>query len=218
MSFFYGIKTATLILREEIIVIDAGHGGIDGGVSGTITKAKESDLNLKYAISLKNVFEKQGYRIVLTRSTEDGLYGTAAAYLNEDSRKSQDMKRRKEIINQAEPVCVLSVHMNFFGKSSARGAQVFYNSSNPESKRLATAVQNKINNLNEEYVGRKITQLPGDYYIVKSIEYPSCIVECGFLSNPEDEKLLLNADYRERLVYEIGNGVLMYLKTRELQS
>jgi N-acetylmuramoyl-L-alanine amidase len=212
------VKTAAVTAGGEIIVVDAGHGGRDGGVSGTATKVRESDLNLKYAVLLKESLEKQGYRVVMTRSTEEGLYDAAATGggYNEESRKAQDMKRRKEIINDAKPACVVSLHMNFFGQSSVRGAQVFYNASNAESKKLAQCVQNKINTPNNKYAERNLSTLPGDYYIIKCTDYTSCIVECGFLSNKEDEKLLLNPAYQAELVYEITNGITVYLNTRDL--
>jgi N-acetylmuramoyl-L-alanine amidase len=218
LSLFYGVKTAAIASSGEIIVVDAGHGGRDGGVSGTVTKVKESDLNLKYAILLKSALEKQGYRVVMTRSTEEGLYDAAADFgaANEETRKSRDMKKRKEIINEAKPACVVSLHMNFFGQSAVRGAQVFYNASSAESKKLSQSVQNKLNLLNEKYAERKVSTLYGDYYIVKCTDYTSCIVECGFLSNKEDEKLLLSPAYQSELVYEITNGIIVYLNTRDL--
>jgi N-acetylmuramoyl-L-alanine amidase len=212
------VKTAAVTAGGEIIVVDAGHGGRDGGVSGTATKVRESDLNLKYAFLLKEALERQGYRVVMTRSTEDGLYDAAAEYgaVSEESRKSRDMKKRREIINEAKPACVVSLHMNFFGQSSVRGAQVFYNSANAESKKLSQSVQGKINALNDKYAERSASTLAGDYYIIKCTEYTSCIVECGFLSNKEDEKLLLSSAYQAELVYEITNGIIVYLNTRGL--
>jgi N-acetylmuramoyl-L-alanine amidase len=218
LSLFYGVKTAAIRVRGEIIVVDAGHGGRDGGVSGTATKVKESDLNLKYAFLLKDSLEKQGYRVVMTRSAEEGLYDAAAEYgvYNEESRKSRDMKKRKEIINEAKPACVVSVHMNFFGQSSVRGAQVFYNASNKASKKLSQSVQSRINVLNNKYAEKNATTLAGDYYIIKCTEYASCIVECGFLSNAEDERLLLSSAYQAELIYELTNGIIIYLNTRDL--
>ncbi|MDR2090264.1 MAG: N-acetylmuramoyl-L-alanine amidase [Clostridiales bacterium] len=218
LSFFYGVKAASIKLRGEIIVVDAGHGGRDGGVTGKETKVKESDLNLKYASLLKTSLEKQGYRVVMTRNTEDGLYDAAAEYgaYGEESRKSQDMKRRKEIIEEAKPACVVSIHMNFFGQSSARGAQVFYNAPDKESKKLSQNIQSKINVLNNKYADKNVSTLPGDYYIIKCTEYASCLIECGFLSNKEDEKLLINPSYQAELIYEITNGIIVYLNTRDL--
>lgn len=212
-TFFYGVKAASLRAKEATIVIDAGHGGRDGGVSGIATGVKESDLNLKYAFLLKEALEKQGFRIIMTRSTEDGLYDTA--FGSEETRKSRDMLKRKEIILEAKPVCVISLHMNFFQQRSVRGAQVFYDGANQTSKALAVAVQNKLNKLNTAHAKRNVTQLPGDYYIVKSTVYPTCIIECGFLSSEEDEKLLINPDYQRDFIYEVVSGVLTFLGTRE---
>ncbi|MDR3264213.1 MAG: N-acetylmuramoyl-L-alanine amidase [Clostridiales bacterium] len=208
LSVTYGVKAAAAD-GGRVVVVDAGHGGRDGGVTGKVTGVRESDLNLKYAFLLKASLEKQGFKVIMTRTTEAGLYDAAAA-LSEESRKSQDMKRRKEIILNSKPACVISLHMNFFSQSSPRGAQVFYNASNPESKKLSAAIQNKLNIVNGEYAGKKISNLPGDYYMIKCTDYSSVIIECGFLSNADDERLLLNEAYQSKLIYEITNGVLVY--------
>ncbi|MDR1940293.1 MAG: N-acetylmuramoyl-L-alanine amidase [Clostridiales bacterium] len=212
-SAVYGIKASSIRADKPVIVIDAGHGGADGGVSGISTGVKESSLNLKFAFLLKAAVENQGYRAVLTRTTEAGLYETAFNTL-EETRKSKDMRKRKEIIVASKPACVVSLHMNFFSQSSIRGAQVFYNSENPESKKLAKILQGRVNNLNREYAKRDVTALPGDYYITKAADYPACILECGFLSNPDEERLLLDPEYQEKLIYEAVNGIIIYLNTK----
>ncbi|MDR1906039.1 MAG: N-acetylmuramoyl-L-alanine amidase [Clostridiales bacterium] len=215
LSIFYGIKTAAYGGRSNIIVVDAGHGGVDKGVTGTKTGVKESDLNLKYALLIKEALEKQGFRVILTRVDENGLYEQTwfSSEMSEESRKARDMKKRKEIILNAKPACVISVHMNFFEQSAVRGAQVFYDPLNKQSKEMASSLQARLNILNEEYAKKTVSSLPGDYYIIKCTDYPSCIIECGFLSNKEDEELLLDAAYREKLVYEIINGIIIYLNT-----
>ena len=186
------------------VVLDAGHGGIDGGVVGVRTGVKESELNLKVVKKLEQYLLDAGFIVVLTRNSEAGLYGVANSSL-----KRKDMEKRKNVINKAEPNLVVSVHMNQYSLSTRRGAQVFYNSSSDSSKLLAESVQESFNNMSEAV--RNCSALSGDYYIIKCSNYPSIIAECGFLSNPEDEALLITDEYQENLAYAIFKGISSYL-------
>ena len=190
------------------VVIDAGHGGIDGGVSGAISGVKESDINLSVSNKLSNYFISGGFSVTLTRSTEAGLYGSASGNL-----KRKDMLRRKEIIEKAKPNVVISIHMNKFSISTRRGAQVFYKANDEKGKLLANCVQESFNNMEE--ASRKCSALCGDYYILNCSKYPSIIAECGFLSNPQDEALLVTDEYQDKLAYTIYKGVIEYLTILE---
>ena len=186
------------------IVLDAGHGGIDGGVSGVNTQVKESELNLIVVKKLEKYLIDAGMNVVLTRNSEAGLYGVANSSL-----KRKDMEKRKEIINKAKPNLVVSVHMNKYTLSTRRGAQVFYNNGNQKSIALANCIQDSFNSMDQ--CVKKSSALSGDYYILKCTEYPSVIAECGFLSNPEDERLLISDDYQNDLAYSIYKGIVSYL-------
>lgn len=186
------------------VVIDAGHGGIDGGVVGVNTGTKESTLNLLVAKELKRCFLSAGIDVVMTRENENGLYGTATS-----SRKKKDMQKRKNIIEKAQPEMVISVHMNKYSVSTRRGAQVFFDKNNQRGISLANAVQKSLNGMEETV--REYSALNGDYYILTSHNYPSIIVECGFLSNPEDEALLMTDAYRQKIAYAIFKGCIDYL-------
>lgn len=188
------------------VVIDAGHGGIDGGVVGIESGVKESDVNLDISRRLKRCFEDAGFAVVETRETEAGLYGTTAA-----GYKKRDMKKRAEVIRASNPALVVSVHQNFFSMRSRRGAQVFFRETNERSKTLACLIQASLNDMPE--CARKSDPLKGDYYILNCSDYPSVIVECGFLSNAEDEALLLNGEYRDKLAAAISSGCLAYLSS-----
>ncbi|MCQ2399484.1 MAG: N-acetylmuramoyl-L-alanine amidase [Clostridia bacterium] len=185
------------------IIIDAGHGGVDGGVSGVKTGVKESDLNLEYAVELKRQAEESGFKVVLTRSTSAGLYGTATKNL-----KKKEMLKRKEIIEREAPNVVLSLHMNYYAVSSRRGAQVFYKKGDEQGERLATAIQSRLNGMDTST--RSYSPLTGDYYILNCTKSPSVIVECGFLSSPDDEALLTDKSYREKLCAEILCGIVAF--------
>lgn len=188
------------------IVLDAGHGGIDGGVTGVSTGVKESDLNLAITLRLKETLDDMGFETVLTRKTEAGLYDTAT-----DGFKRQDMQRRKGIVQNADPALVVSVHQNRYPSASVRGAQVFFRRGDLQGERLASSLQEKLNALyqTEKVKSRKHT--PSEYFMLSCTENPSVIVECGFLSSPADEKLLLSPTWQKRLAESIAAGVVAYL-------
>ena len=184
------------------IVIDAGHGGIDGGSEG-FNGTKESEINLEYAKTLEQYFKDFGFKTIMTRSNENGLYSPFAS-----NKKKDDMLKRKQIIENSSPDLVVSIHMNSFTLSSSRGAQVFYNKDNENSKLLADQIQKQfVLNLTK---ARKTSQ-SADYYILNCASVPSVIVECGFISNQEEETLLNTSQYREKVCYSILCGVVSYL-------
>ena len=124
------------------VVLDAGHGGIDGGVTGKTTGIKESEINLAITLALKEELTDMGFEVILTRKTDAGLYDTTAKGF-----KKRDMQRRKEIIQAATPSLVISLHQNFYPSQSTRGAQVFYGKADDNSKRLANCLQTQLNGL-----------------------------------------------------------------------
>ena len=204
VCFFALARTAAANTQRLTIVIDAGHGGIDGGVVGRVSGVKESDINLSISRCLQKEFEEAGFRVVQTRPTEAGLYGTATA-----GYKKRDMQKRAEIIQENAPALVISVHQNFFSMTSRRGAQVFFRNDSSSSRTLACAIQTAFNEMPE--TAKKYSALAGDYYVLNCSDYPSVIVECAFLSNPEDEALLITQDYQKKVASVIAQGALSYL-------
>lgn len=186
------------------VVIDAGHGGIDNGVKGIKTNADEADINLAIARLLKSDFSGAGFNCVMTRTTEAGLYGTT-----EKGFKTRDMQRRKQIIQDAKPDVVISVHQNYCPLPSKRGGTVFFEKSSDNSRALAKKIQTELNGINE---GVKPNEaLCGDYYMLKCTQAPSVIVECGFLSNELDDQLLNDQTHRELIAYAVFKGTISYL-------
>lgn len=186
-----------------IVVIDAGHGGLDPGSIGYKTKVRESDINLAISKKLETELKQAGITVVMTRSTEDGLYG-----LSTINYKKRDMAKRKEIIENARPNMVISIHQNSYIKHNLRGAQAFYDKNSEISMNLALAVQQQFSkHLEASDKGVSI----GDYYMLKCTKAPSIIAECGFLSNEQDEKLLLTSEYQDKIVACIVAGVLSFL-------
>ena len=188
---------------EKVIVIDAGHGGIDAGVHGVATGAKESDINLAIAKKLKGYFSGAGFKVVMTRTDNGGLYG-----LSTSGFKMRDMKKRKQIIEDSKADMVISVHQNSCPVPSRRGGTVFFEKTSECGKALADFIQNALNNM-EECV-KKSTALAGDYYMLKCTSNPSVIVECGFMTNPEDDELLSTEAYQDKMAYAIFKGAVSY--------
>ena len=138
----------------------------------------------------------------MTRTDENGLYGSATGGF-----KQRDMRRRREIINEAKADMVISVHMNKFSSPSRSGPQVFYDGGSAAGKALADSMQTMLNG----FTGNGHSALAGDYYMLKCTSAPSVIVECGFLSNPDDEKKLTDGVYRDSLAEVIVRGALYYM-------
>ena len=185
------------------VVIDAGHGGIDGGVSGITTGVQESELNLDIARKLKTKFDKSGAKTVMTRKTEAGLYG-----IYSKGFKRRDMQKRKQITLNAKADVFVSIHLNYYSSPLRRGAQVFYKIDDEKSKSLADIVQAELNGGKE--CERDYTALAGDYYVLNESDCAAILCECGFLSNAEDEKLLLTDEYRAEIAEKIFNGIEKY--------
>ena len=198
--------TDTVPSRNYTVVIDAGHGSPDPGSIGYKTKVLESEINLKLSKLLKEKLEDAGINVVLTRETENGLAeGRGKAF------KKRDMEMRKEIIKKTRPNLVLSIHQNSYTNHSLKGAQVFYDKSSEISKQIAESIQNEfIKHLENS---NKCTS-PGDYYMLKCSSAPSVIVECGFLSNAEEEQLLQTQTYQQKIVDALYFGIVNFLQSK----
>ena len=187
------------------IVIDAGHGGIDPGCIGRLTKITEAELNLKIAKKLESLLLSSGFEVVLTRKNENGLYG-----IYDKNYKERDMAERKRIIEEAHPELAISIHMNSFTSTKSRGAQVFFEEKNEKSKVLAEILQELLkNNIEASTHDASL----GDYYILHATNYPTVLCECGYLSNPEDEKLLTDEKHQDKLAYNLYAGIVSYINS-----
>lgn len=184
--------------KTPVILIDAGHGHPDGGAISDFSSVCESDLNLEYALTLKQFFNSLNYKVKLTRSTKHAIAKT----------KTEDMEKRKKIIEESNCDIFISIHMNRFSLSSSLGAQVFYKLEDENSKLLAENVKNLfVKNLE---FSRKLA-LEGDFMVLNSANCPAILIECGFLSNKLDETRLRSKKYRENLCYQIFCGTIKYL-------
>lgn len=181
-----------------VVAIDPGHGGYDGGVVG-VSGSKESELNLKIALELGETLTAKGVKVVYTR-TEDVALGDT---------KREDMAKRAGIIKEARPDCVISIHLNSYPDKTRRGVQVFYDDTE-RGQSFASFMQERLNaSINYKYSKRTdLAPQAGDFYITKCYAVPSLIIECGFISNAEDERLLKTAAFRSELCGEIAGAVL----------
>ena len=196
------ITTSVRPRGQYTIVIDAGHGGRDGGSIG-INGSIEKELNLKYAKSLQKLLKKANINVVMTRSSDDGLYDDSAS-----NKKLSDMCKRREIISNAMPDLVVSIHMNSFALDSCKGAKTFYQIGNETSFNVAKSIQNSLH----YYIDNASkTVSAGDYYILNCTKYTSVLIECGFISSPEEEKLLCDDKYCDEFSYSVYRGIMLAL-------
>lgn len=190
--------------RKGTIVLDPGHGGFDGGMIGN-SGISEKVLNLIYAQKLAVLLEQEGYQVILTRTTEAGLYDA-----HTEHKKAQDMQRRCAIIEAEQPLLTVSIHLNSYPQdSSVRGPQVFYYEHSSEGEKLAACIQNKMNE--QLQIERpRMQKANGSYYILKRSASTTVLVEVGFLTNPQEELLLQQEEYQDRAVRAICDGILEY--------
>ncbi len=210
--FIYSVSSEKSVadFKKITIVLDAGHGGIDGGSEGTVSGVKESELNLLIVKELESLFKQCGFNVVLTRDGDYGLYGDESSGF-----KLRDLKKRVEITNNSNAELLLSIHINKFSMLSRNGVQVFYKNNDEQSKVLAKAIQLEVNLLTEQE--RMYDALAGDYYLLNEISSSGVIVECGFLSNEKDERLLQTEEYRKKLAKRIYSGVFRYFSNIKKQ-
>lgn len=200
---FAAEKAAAVNPNMPTIVIDAGHGGIDNGVKGIDSGTDEADINLAIARFLKGQFTNAGFNCIMTRTTEAGLYGSS-----EKGFKMRDMQKRKSIIESCNADMVISVHQNFCPLPSKRGGTVFFNAESEKGKELALCIQSELNAMDSSVKPNEA--LKGDYYMLKCTPSPSVIVECGFLSNSQDDKLLNTENHQRAIAYAIFKGAVNY--------
>ncbi len=184
------------------IVLDAGHGGTDGGCVGVNSGITEAEINLSVTKQLEKLLTSYGFNVVLTRHDSGGLYSFGA-----NNNKLSDMQNRKTIIEKSNANMVVSIHMNSYVDNSECGAQTFYLVNDQQSKMLADEIQAELQN---KLPNARSASNFADLYILKCINSPSVVVEGGFLSNIEEEKLLIDAQYQSKLAYSIFCGILKY--------
>ena len=199
------IKTNSTPATNKTIILDAGHGAPDYGTQSA-GGTTEQELNLAITLKLQQLLEQSGTKVILTRSDDNGIYEVDKDSIRE--KKVSDMKNRVYIGNNSDADIYVSIHMNYYTESQYNGWQTFYQSSSENSKKLATTVQESLN----ENIGqnkRNPMAIKGAY-IMDKVKITSVIVECGFLSNKSDEEKLKTDEYQAQLAWGIYIGIQKY--------
>lgn len=208
VCFYYLSREAAVVTVEmnqkKVIVVDCGHGGSDPGMIG-VDGLKEKDFNLAIGLKVKDALEKRDFQVVMTRDTDTGLYEEASK-----NKKAQDMQKRILLIQEVRPVLTVSIHQNSYEDSGVKGPQVFYYRDSTQGEKLAKILQEK---LNEYLQVERPREAKGNttYYLLRRSPGVLNIVECGFLTNPEEAAMLSQEEYQQKVAEAVADGVAQYV-------
>ncbi|GAA0086610.1 N-acetylmuramoyl-L-alanine amidase CwlD [Clostridium sp. CTA-7] len=216
MSFlcFTSVRVLAEETGQKIILIDPGHGGFDGGAKSK-TGIIEKDINLQISLKLKGVLEGKGYKVYLTRDSDTGLEEKGSTI---KEKKREDLKKRRDLKPETKCDVFISIHQNMFPQSKCFGAQVWH-SSNDVSKKLADNIQESLKETVKDN-NKRVSKPAGDSYLILRDNYEgaSVLVECGFLSNPEEEQKLQTEEHQNLIVQGISLGIEKYFEEINKQN
>lgn len=196
--------TAGKMSQSKVIVVDIGHGGADPGMIG-VGGLEEKSVNLAIGLKVKDELVKRGFTVVLTRDKDEGLYEE-----NARNKKAQDLQKRISIIEETSPLLCVSIHQNSYQDPNVRGPQVFYYRDSAQGKQLAELIQEQLNTVLE--VSRpRVAKDNTSYYLLKRSKGVLNIVECGFLTNPEEAVFLQEEKYQKKVAEAVAKGIEQYL-------
>ena len=213
------VKTASeevikiMPITNKTIIVDAGHGGIDPGSMTDDQSVKEKDVNLKITKKVKELLEASGAMVILTRNDDTSLY-TEQVGKTIRQKYNENLKNRKKIIQESSADMFISIHLNKFQESKYYGAQTFYPAGKEDDKQLATYIQGELKRVVDKTNNRKIKST-NDIYLIKDNEIPSTLIECGFLSNDKEAKLLNDEEYQDQIAWAIYVGIQKYISETE---
>ncbi len=187
------------------VVLDAGHGGEDGGASSA-AGAVEKNLNLAIAEKLKLILEQNGVKVVMTRTTDILLYDRNSDY--QGHKKEQDLATRRKIAEETPDSIFVSIHMNAYPQTQYSGLQIWYSQNNPRSRELADSIRETVCSTLQPDNNRKSKGATSSIYLLHHLNMPAVLVECGFLTNPEEAEKLCREDYQIALAQAIAGGIL----------
>lgn len=200
-----------LPIVDKVIAVDPGHGGVDPGAVGRLGK-NEDDINLEIALKLRRLIEQSGGIVIITREDDEGLYTENSDTYR--SKKNEDLRNRKLLVNKSEPDVFITIHLNSFPQSRYYGAQTFYKKGCEKSKILALLIQEEFRNVLDKN-NKRVPQPRDSVYLVREVDAPSVLIECGFLSNPREEGLLNDNTYQEKVAWAVYIGLIRYFNGEE---
>jgi len=200
------VQTVSLPVSNKVIVVDAGHGKPDEGAQSS-NDTTEAETNLRIALKLQTLLEQSGATVILTRSDENAIYDLDKTTLRQ--KKISDIHNRVKIGNESSADIFVSIHLNKIPQSQYYGWQCFYKQNDEKSTNLAKSIQANLNDAIQKE-NKRVAMKLDSVYIMKHVEIPISIVECGFLSNPEEEAKLLTDEYQDKLAWGIYNGIMDY--------
>ena len=201
--------SATVGYELRSVILDAGHGGKDGGAV-SVTGSVEKDLNLDITLSVSDIMHLLGYNVILTRSTD-----TELTHSDGGSRKMQDLKGRLTVATKNKDTPFVSIHMNKFPTEKYRGLQIYYSPKISDSRSLAEKIQSTVRNQLDSDNNRSIKPSGSGIYLLHNAVSPAVLIECGFLSNNEEAMLLDTPEYRTKLCTVIASSVDMWYNSYE---
>ncbi|MDF2840423.1 MAG: cwlD [Clostridia bacterium] len=209
-SFAYAsqdaVDTASIPIKNMVVIIDAGHGGRDNGAIG-YTGTEEDNINLAIALKLRRLVEQAGGVALMIREDDTGLYDET----KRTGRKLEDLLNRQKQFKESAADLIIGIHLNSFPQNQYYGAQTFYKEGDKKSRKLAEYIQAEMLSVIDRGNDRKIKP-KNDLYLFKDNDITGVLVECGFLSNPEEEELLKQEHYQERLAWSVFSGVVKYFE------
>lgn len=195
-------------VQERYVIIDAGHGGEDGGTQST-DGVLEKDINLSISLKIDEILKSLGIRTVLIRDGDYMIYDDGSSTIRQ--KKVSDIHNRKKFMNEYKNSIFLSVHQNYFTESKYSGAQVFYSKNDDLSPLIAQSIQDSIKNNLQPENDRKIKSCGTEIYLLYHATVPTVMVECGFLSNERETEKLITDEYQKKIAFSIVEGILSYL-------
>ncbi|WP_248929001.1 N-acetylmuramoyl-L-alanine amidase CwlD [Paenibacillus hamazuiensis] len=205
----------TMPLSGKTIAIDAGHGGPDGGAETKDGTVQEKDINLAISLYLRDYLQQAGAIVVMTREEDKDLADPGTKGYSK--RKTEDLMKRAQFIQQKKSDLFISIHMNAIPSSKWRGAQTFFYPNHEDNPVLATLIQEEIKR-NLENTDRVAKRVDGEIFLLKTLKIPSALVEVGFLSNPEEARQLVDPMYQKKVAASIYQGILRYYSGEKIGS
>ncbi len=207
-----GVLPANANDKNRTVMLDPGHGGEDPGAVSDYSGLKEKDVNLSIALDLKQLLESDGYKVILTREEDKLEYQSDTKDIVQKRR--EDLTRRKKMMDDGGADIVVSVHLNKFPEAKYFGAQTFYPPNSADSQKLAACIQRKLKELVDPSNIREALIKKEPIIILRDNKTTTAIVECGFLSNPDEEKRLSTKEYQEKLALAIKEGIGSYFESK----